>query len=357
MPIDVDPVTAAEAADAAMELVRFDAEVSPRPGGSGVDVWTQPTVLLHAEATASSRIEQVTAGARALALATIGKSGDSNAGLVAANVHATERAIALPDGVTADGIVQVQDALLTDSAPGHAGGFRNVPVWIGSFGCTPHTASFVAPRPERVPELMGDLVAFIRRTDVDPFVQAAVAHAQFETIHPFTDGNGRTGRALVQAMLRRNGITRRLTVPLSAGLLASTDSYYAAFGSYRDGDLNDLVTSFAAAAHWASAHGRDMVRDLESLMESWTDRLKARSHAAVWKALPLLIQQPAVTVQFLAESLGASEPAAQHAVDQMVEAGILAPVDARRRSRMWTADEVIQVADGFASRADRRSGS
>ncbi|MGW9551114.1 Fic family protein [Citricoccus zhacaiensis] len=272
-----------------MKLVRFDAEISRSLGGSEAEVSPLSAVLLRTESASSSQIEQITAGARALALATLGESTGPNAALVAANAQAMRRGIALSDGITAAGIIEVQEVLLHGGAPEHAGAFRGGPVWIGGRGSTPHTATFVAPRAERVPELIDDLVAFIHRTDIDPLVQTAVAHAQFETIHPFSDGNGRL-----------------------------------------------------------------LVRELEELLAEWTDRVTARSDAAVWKALPVVISQPAVTVQYLSDHVGVSGPAAQHAVDQMVDAEILVPVGNRKRNRVWTANAAVRLLDDFAERAGRR---
>lgn len=352
--VSLEAEVATEAAEASMELVRFDAEISRSLGGDAAEVSPLSAVLLRTESASSSQIEQITAGARALALATLGESTGPNAALVAANAQAMRRAIALSDGITAAGIIEVQEVLLHDSASEHAGAFRGGPVWIGGRGSTPHTATFVAPRAERVPELIDDLVAFIHRTDIDPLVQTAVAHAQFETIHPFADGNGRTGRALAHAMLRQYGVTRRMTVPVSAGLLASVASYYEALGSYREGDVNPIVAEFAEATFMACANGRILVRELEELLAEWTDRVTARSDAAVWKALPVVISQPAVTVQYLSGHLGVSAPAAQHAVDQMVAAEILVPVGNRKRNRVWTANDVVLSLDDFAQRAGRR---
>ncbi|WP_277932448.1 Fic family protein [Rhodococcus opacus] len=80
--------------------------------------------------------------------------------------------------------------------------WRQQQVWIGGGSLGPHTAHFVPPHHDRVPELIDDLIVFANRVDVTVIAQIAVAHAQFETIHPFLDGNGRVGRALIQAMLR-----------------------------------------------------------------------------------------------------------------------------------------------------------
>ncbi|MFG1907303.1 Fic family protein [Kribbella sp. NPDC048928] len=146
-----------------------------------------------------------------------------------------------------ESILAAHRALMHDQTYARPGQLRDGQVWIGG-GPTPHTAAFVPPRHERVLALMDDLVAFCRRTDVPVLTQVSIAHAQFETIHPFNDGNGRTGRTLVHAMLRRSGVTRRLTVPVSAGLLTDTDAYFAALGSYREGDPTPIITQFSRAS-------------------------------------------------------------------------------------------------------------
>lgn len=348
----VSPEVAAEAAEAANALTRFDASMASALGGE--EVSPLAAVLLRTESASSSQIEQITAGARALAMASIGESDRPNADLVAANAAAMEKAVALSDQISAETIIDVQTALLHDSDPAHAGAFRSEPVWIGAKGSSPHTASFVAPRADRVPSLIDDLVEFTRRVDIEPFLQVAVAHAQFETIHPFTDGNGRTGRALVQAMLRSYGITQRITVPVSAGLLSEVEGYYDALTAYRSGELDPIVSAFSRAAFAAIGNGEVLVRELVAIREDWAGRVKARSDASVWRALPLVMSQPAVTVNRLAERLGISKPAAQTAIDQMVAAEVLAPANNFRRNRVWVAGEVVEVLDAFAERAGRR---
>jgi hypothetical protein len=99
----------------------------------------------------------------------------------------------------------------------------------------PREAMFVPPHHSRVLAAIDDLLRFAQRDDIPALPQIALAHAQFGTIHPFTDGNGRTGRALIQAILRRKGLTRNVTVPVLAGLLTDTDSYFAALTAYREG--------------------------------------------------------------------------------------------------------------------------
>lgn len=142
--VDVSREAATEAAEAANALTRFDASMASVLGGE--EVSPLAAVLLRTESASSSQIEQIAAGAKALALASIGESDRPNAALVAANVAAMEKAIALSDRISAETIIDVHWALLHDIDPAHSGAFRTEPVWIGARGSSPHTASFVAPR-------------------------------------------------------------------------------------------------------------------------------------------------------------------------------------------------------------------
>lgn len=235
------------------------------------------------------------------------------------------------------------------------GRFRTSAVWIGAGAPTPHTASFVPPHAERVPGAMEDLLAYCARTDAPVLPHAAIAHAQFETIHPFADGNGRTGRVLVHALLRAAGATRRMTVPVSAGLLTDTASYFEALTAYREGDPVPIVDRFTDAALIGVVRGRALAAELTGAYARWQDAVTARRDAAVWRVLPLLIRQPAITVRWVQDHAGVSQPAAQHAVDQLLEAGIVTPSSANRRNRVWVAEDVIAALDDFAARLGRRA--
>ena len=260
----------AAADDARAEISRFDAELSTMLPGT--EIAPLAAVLLRTESASSSQIENITARAKALALAELGvaKFG-SNAKLVAANVDAMGRALELADSVTPTTILAIHDALMRGQEHADPGRFRTEQVWIGGSGASPHGAAFVPPHHSRVAAAMDDLCTFIARTDVPLFAQSAIAHAQFETIHPFNDGNGRTGRALVHAMLKHGGATTRATVPVSAGLLVDTDSYFAALTAYRDGNPSPIVATFADAAFAAIGNGRQLARDLLDVYESWSE--------------------------------------------------------------------------------------
>lgn len=348
------PEVVAEASDALVEVARFDAELSSMPRTFGGEFAPLAAVLLRTESASSSQIENVTAGARALAMASIHERTGPNARMVAANVTAMQRAIQMADDLTEETILAAHAALMEGQEYARPGRYREGQVWIGSAAPTPHTASFVPPHPDRVTSAMADLIKFCHRTDMPVLVHAAIAHAQFETIHPFADGNGRTGRVLVHALLKRGRATTRLTVPVSAGLLVDTESYFDALTAYRQGDAAPIVERFSQAAFTAISNGCRLDSDLADTYAGWENVISARRDAAVWRVLPLLIGQPVVTIRFIQDSTGVSQPAAQNAVDHLVAAGVLAPASDNRRNRAWVATEVILALDDFAARAGRR---
>src|SRR5256714_15493693 len=140
---------------------------------------------------------------------------------------------------------------------------------MGGAGGTPRGRQFVPPQQSRIEPAIADLVAFIRRDDLPVLVHGAVAHAQFETIHPFPDGNGRTGRALLHAMLRNKRLTRNVTVPVSAGLLTNTSAYFDALTAYRAGDPSAMVRQLSDAAFAAIVNGRQLVVQVREIRAGW----------------------------------------------------------------------------------------
>ena len=351
--VTVDPSALAAADEARAEISRFDAQLSTIL--PGIEIAPLAAVLLRTESASSSQIENITARAKALALAELGiaKFG-SNATLVAANVDAMNRAVEMADSITPATIPAIHDALMRGQEHANPGRFRTEQVWIGGSSASPRGAAFVPPHHSRVVAAIDDLCTFIARTDVPLLAQSAIAHAQFETIHPFNDGNGRTGRALVHAMLKQGGATTLATVPVSAALLADTDSYFAALTDYRNGDPSPIVTRFADAAFAAIGNGRQLAKDLLAIYEAWAESVTARRTAAVWHVLPMLLSQPAVTSAVVQEATGLSQPAADNVIGQLREAGILTKAAGVQRYVVWVATDVTQALDDFADRARRR---
>lgn len=344
--LDLPGALAALATEASAEVAAFDAELGDRVSPSAA-------LLLRAESASSSRIEQLTASAKAIALAELGDGSRRNAREIVANAAAMHAALDRAAHLDAAGILAIHAALLGDVDPG-AGRWRTQQVWIGRSGYGPHTAEFVPPSHTRVPAAIDDLVAFMGRDDLPVLVQGALAHAQFETIHPFTDGNGRTGRALLHSLMRAKGLTARVTVPVSAGLLVSVDAYFDALGAYRGGDPLPIVERMCEAAFDAVGNGRQLVADLDRVRRGWEASLTARRQATVWSAIDVVIRRPVLDSALLQAELSVNAQAANAAIEQLVAIGALRQFTDGRRNRKFEARQVLDALDAFAERGGRR---
>jgi Fic family protein len=348
LPVNLPPDTAAVVDEAAVEIARFDAEL-------GHEIAPFAAVLLRSESAASSKIENLTASARAIAEAEVQGHGGRNASMVVANQRAMSAAIGLAERIDGDAILAMHAALLERTDPDIAGRWRDQQVWVGGGDLGPHGAAFVPPHHRRVPAAIADLVTFVDRDDVPLLTHAAIAHAQFETIHPFPDGNGRTGRALVHAHLRHKRLTRNVTVPVSAGLLTNVDAYFAALTRYRDGDPTAIVESFAAAAFAATANGRTLVEDLRTIRRGWQERVNARRDATAWRIADLLLRHPVLNAALVAAETGIAPQNTYRALRPLENAGVVVEFSDRKRNQLWRAPEVLDALDRFAVRAGRRS--
>lgn len=347
--VDLPADALVDAEDASNEIIRFDAEL-------GGEIAPFAAILLRTESAASSNIENLTASVRAIAEAELtGARASANARVIVANTAAMVAAINLADNIDGDAILAMHEALMHDADPTAAGRWRTQQVWIGGSAHGPRAAMFVPPHHRRVPDAIDDLLRFTARGDLPVLPQIALAHAQFETIHPFTDGNGRTGRALIQAMLRHRGLTRSVTVPVSAGLLTDTDSYFAALTAYRDGDPAPIVRRVSEAAVAAVFNGRRLVDDLRGIRATWSGVVTARRDSAVWRIVELLLRRPVINTALLAEELGIESKHARRHLEPLAHAGVLVETSSGPRQRIWRAPEVIDALDAFAERA-RRGG-
>ncbi|WP_156250931.1 Fic family protein [Pseudactinotalea terrae] len=300
--------------------------------------------LALAEAMASSRIEGVVADALDVGLTQLGRRTGPAARLTAAAATATD--------IAAGAVAPLDDLALTchlallgtDPAwAGRAGVWRTQQVWIGRPGSTPATAAFVPPRAAHVPAAMSDLARFADRDDIPALALAALVHAQLETIHPFGDGNGRVGRALVQTTLARAGIIGPGPVPLSVGLLADAGGYIEALRAFRDGDVTPIVDAFTQAAASAAATIEHLEPDLTAHLDAARDRLTAtvRPQAAAWRVLDLLPEHPVLDAPTVRRLTGLTGAAPHRALDQLARAGVLTEVTASARNRVWVHDGVL----------------
>lgn len=347
--VDLTGEAEALAAEATAEISRFDGEI-------GSDLAPFGALLLRSESAASSQIENLTASAKAVLLAEAGDTSRVNASLIAANTDAMQAALAMSDRIDGDSIIAMQSALLGSSNPRLVGAFRSEQVWIGGRASSPHGASFVPPHHDQVPEAIDDLVHFFHRTDVPPFVLAMIGHAQFETIHPFPDGNGRTGRALIHAILRWTRVTTRVTVPVSAGLLSDTGAYFSALDAYRAGDLDPIITIAADATFHALANARLLASEVSHIRTEWSEQLAGtRADSVAWQVLGILHASPVIDAKLIVDRFGVSAPTASDAINRLTEQGIVVRANAGPRNRKWIAPRIPEALDRFAERSGRRN--
>ena len=346
--VPIGAQTSALATEAATEIARFDAEF-------GASTMAFAPLLLRCESASSSQIERLTSSARAIALADLRRTGRNNADLIVRNVRAMQAALNLAERLDGDAILAMHRVLMDAYWPDIAGRWREQQVWIGGSRFGPHEADFIPPHHDRVPAAIADLAAFMARPDLPVLTQAAIAHAQFETIHAFPDGNGRVGRALIHALLKAGGLARSVTVPVSASLLGDTGTYSAALTAYRAGDPEPIVKVMAEVTFPAIGNGRRLAADLRATRARWADVITARRGAAAHRLADLLIQHPAIDMPLVARELSLATSNAQHAIDRLVGDGVLRLIGKGARDRVWEAPEVISALDGFAKRAKRRA--
>lgn len=346
---ELEPETRALAIAATRQLMRFDSELGHRVQQFG-------PLLLRSEAAASSQIENLTASARSVLSAELGGRGGRNAEEVVANTRAMQAAIDLAGSIAPDSILSMHAALLEQQPRQRPGQWRDEAVWIGTRSDAPFGASYVAPPAELVPTLVDDLIDFALREDIEPLSKIAVTHAQFETIHPFTDGNGRTGRALAQAMLRAEGITQSVAIPVSAGLLTDVDGYHAALDAYRRGEVDPIVRALAHAASRAVANARLLIEEIDEIRAGWSERLTARRSSNAWLLLDLFAERPVLSAAIAAASVGVATRNLYPPLRALADVGIVqSKHEHKLGDSLWRADQILDALDRFAERAGRRT--
>lgn len=302
--------------------------------------------LIRTESVASSKIERVSASVEDFARALAGnKSNTSAMSMVAATTALGTMVEAAGDSgrISADDILRAHRDLMRDDVTEgpFAGRVRDSQNWIGGSDYSPIGALYVPPPQELVSELLDDLVRFANRDDLPTLVQAALAHAQFESIHPFGDGNGRIGRALIGAILRRRGVTRNTVVPVASGLLARREDYFDALTDYREGILEPLLTLILRAATVAAEAGRDSIRRISTFPEDWAERVDARRGSAAAAVIPAFFDNPVMGVDEVESVTGSRGQATYTALTRLEEAGIVQEITGRKRDKVWAASDLL----------------
>ena len=326
-----------------VEMARFDVELGQRADNV-------PTMLLRSESSASSQIDRLTSTAQSVALAELYPKASSDARLVVANMIATQRALELPAGLALEGIVEIHDLLLDNSHLENQTNsafekLRQKPVWLGGTSFTPHTALFVPPAFQHVPEYMADLIEFGTRSDLNPVVKAAILYAQFQTVHPFLTANGQTGRALIHHIFRAEGVLSSTLIPVSVGFLHNIDSLINALQSYREGDPLVIIEELVSALELALFVSRVTETSIESLLEDWDSLVAHRKGSKIRQLPKTLVKQPVVNSAYLADSLGVTQRTATTLILRACEYGMLRHMGKRQRGDFYQSDAIINVLD------------
>lgn len=339
---------------AVQEIAELD-----RSHGRGLDALS--VLLLRTESVASSKIESVEASVDDYARALHGVRSNSSA---VSMVAATEALALLMDDVSTNGTITHAPILrahatLMQADPSeiaYAGRFRDLQNWIGGSDHSPRGALYVPPPPETVADHVDDLMRFANRDDLLALPQAAIVHAQFESIHPFTDGNGRIGRALINAVLRRRGTTHRVLVPLATSLVADRQRYFSALSAYREGDIAPIVRCFAEASRIAAHEATRTAARLQEVPAEWRGLLgPVRAGSAVAKLLDVLPARPIMSSDDACAAVDAPRSSVFSAIGRLQEAGVLRPLTDRRREQVWGASAILDELDDLGLRVAEAS--
>jgi Fic family protein len=313
-------------------------------------------LLLRTESIASSKVEGMQLGvrelARAEARAESGIAPAATAMEVLANIDAMVLAVdeaAETKGFGEREILAIHRRLL-ERAPHNrtAGRLRSGQNWIGGNDYNPCGADFVPPPPEEVNRLLADLCRAMNDDTFSPLVQAALVHAQFETIHPFDDGNGRTGRALVHVIFRRRELAPRFLPPISVVFAGAREKYIGGLTRFRGDGVIEWIEHFAAATVRAARLARAYVVAVGKRRDRWREQLRGtarapRSDAAAWAIIDLLPAHPMISAPVAAAVTGRAKSRIYEAIEQLVGADVLLPLSEGKRNRWWEAAGLLDL--------------
>lgn len=322
--------------------------------------------LLRSEAISSSRIEGIAPAADKVALAELADSESisgfsRSAELVANNIailKMIESRIATAEAIIPNDLCELQSRLIENPK---IAGLRTEQNWIGGSNWNPIDAEFVPPPPEYVAELINDLCNYLSGAEHGALIQAAIVHAQFETIHPFADGNGRVGRALIHAVLQRRGLTNSPMLPVSMILGTWSNRYVAGLTAFREANIDAWLDFFFDATEEAIKQCARIAEDIAELTAEWQRRYVAhhtdggakrapRSDSAGARILTQLAEYPVLTANSAARNFDLSDTAARRALEALADAGILRRKSVHKSGTTgYLADEILDLIT-FAER-------
>jgi Fic family protein len=349
----LDPQVALSAAASAFEAEHAIRDLNERAGAHGLEAIGP--LLLRSEAMASSRIEGYQVSTLNLARALVNpRAARGSARTVAANVSAMEEAIARADNpspITNADINDIHATLMAREPEATPGRVRAVQNWLGGRLDSPLGAAFIPPPPAEVRPLLDDLTAFLAREDLPPVAQAAIAHAQFETIHPFIDGNGRVGRCLIHLVLRRGGIAARFVPPVSIVMAARPSSYVQGLVDFREGRVGDWIESFSVACGNAASHAAALADDVAALQAEWLERAgRPRPSSASARLIALLPAQPIVSAPTVRAAIGTSQQQALVVLKALADASVVRQISEGTYDRQFAAVDLFELVTTYEER-------
>jgi len=226
------------------------------------------------------------------------------------------------------------------------GELRRSQNWIG--GTRPRNAVFVPPPPDNVPQLLTDMERFIHDgvTDLPPMVKVALIHAQFETIHPFLDGNGRIGRLLIATLFEHWGLLAEPLMYLSGYLKQHQAEYYRRLSNIRtEGDWESWVTFFLEGVCVAAADAEHSIIEVASLIAADRKRLlqSPKAGPASYRLFEMLPMMPRFTIERVRQQLDTSFPTATAAVKVLEDLGIVTEMTGQKKNRSYSYQAYVEL--------------
>ncbi len=349
-PIRFDSVLQGLLSQADQSLGRLDGSIQTLPHPDlFVYMYVKKEAVLSSqiEGTQSSLQDVLAAEARILS-PDRPRDVDEVVNYIRAMNHGIKRLVEIPVSVRL--IREIHAELLKDVRGSHLtpGTLRTSQNWIGPSGCTLNEATFVPPPPHEVPQKLVELEQFLHtNTELPPLIKIGLIHAQFETIHPFLDGNGRIGRLLITFLLREQQILLKPVLYLSYFFKRYRQQYYEHLQSVRDAGMwEQWITFFLQGIVKVSKQATDTARKILALRETHrraiTDKL-GRAAGNGHRMLEHLYTHPIVSVNDVQNLIGTTSPAANNLVTRMVALGILHEITGQSRNRRFTYQSYIQL--------------
>ncbi len=302
-----------------------------------------PMIILRSEALSSTQIEYYDSSYRNIASAQILETKDREANIIKNNLESLVFILENDIVISKEIIVKLNQIVLGDDNAD----IRNIVNWIGSPSSIPQNAIYVPPHPSHLKENIDEFIKFCKRDDIHPLIQASFAHAYFETIHPFADGNGRVGRILIQLLLKEKGYLENLFLPFSIGLLKDKDKYIKSLDNFKEGNYEAIIEVMLESVLLVTPSIYEALNKLIKIKEEWIGRIVARSDALVWEILDELIYQPVISINYIKEKFNANDQAVRNNFELLEKYLIIKKIGDNKRNVLYEAIEIINVLENI----------